>query len=84
MTFYFHLVCFNFSIFYSVLPFHLVYVFQFLFFVVVLSEVFIKNRRKACVCVCVCVCVYANSMYNTCIYFIKLMTFFLAKNCMTL
>ena len=44
MVFYFHLVCFNFFISYSVLPFYLVYVFQFLclFFLLLFSEVFIK------------------------------------------
>ena len=48
MIFYFYLVSF-FSSSYSVLPFHLVYVFKFLhlFFVVVLSQVFIKHTRKA-------------------------------------
>ena len=47
MTFYFYLVCFNFSISCSV--FHLVYVFQFLslfFFFDVLSQAFIKHSRK--------------------------------------
>ena len=57
--FYFYLVCCTFSISYSVLPFHLVYVFQFLhlFWVFffwwggVLSQVFIKCSRKAFVSV---------------------------------
>ena len=39
----FYLICFTFSIPYSMLPFHLVYDFQFLhLFFVVLSEAFIK------------------------------------------
>ena len=39
MIFYFYLVCFTFSISYSVLPFHLVYVLQFLhLFFYVLSQ----------------------------------------------
>ena len=47
MTFYFYLVCFTF--FCQVLPFHLVYVFQFLHFVFfnVLSQAFIKHSGKA-------------------------------------
>ena len=54
-----YLVCCTFSISYSVLPFHLVYVFQFLrlFFVViaaVLSQAFIKHSRKAFVYLYVC------------------------------
>ena len=49
---FFYLVYFTFSISFSVLPFHLVYVFQFLhlslfFFFDVLSQGFIKHRRKA-------------------------------------
>ena len=49
MIFYFYLVCFTFSISYSVLPFHLVYVLQFLHlsFFNVLSQAFIKCSRKA-------------------------------------
>ena len=46
----FYLVCFPFSISYSVLPFHLVYVFQFvhLFFLLMfISQTFIKCSRKA-------------------------------------
>ena len=48
MIFYFYLVCFTFSISYLVLPFHLVYVLQFLhlFFVNVRSQSFIKCNRK--------------------------------------
>ena len=56
MMFHFYLVCFTFSISCSVLPFHLVYVFQFLhlfIFFNVLSQAFINCNRKAFVCVCV-------------------------------
>ena len=63
MIFYFYLVCFNFSISYSVLPVHLVYVLQFLhhfslslslffFFFYVLPQAFIKCSRKAFVYIC--------------------------------
>ena len=48
MIFHFYLVCFTFSISCSVLPFHLVYVFQFLHLLFcVLSQAFIKCSRKA-------------------------------------
>ena len=49
MIFYLYLVCFTFSISYSVFPFHLVYVLQYLhlFFFDVLSQAFIKCSRKA-------------------------------------
>ena len=56
-----YLVWFTLSISYSMVPFHLVYVFQFLnlfFFLNILSQAFIKHSRKDFVCVCVCVCVY--------------------------
>ena len=59
--FYFYLVSFTFSISYSVLPFQVVYVFQFLhlfFFFDVLSQAFIKCSRKAFLHT------YINSMYN--------------------
>ena len=52
LIFYFYLVCLAFSISYSVLPFHLVYVLQFLhpfffsFFFDGLSQAFIKQSRK--------------------------------------
>ena len=50
MVFYFYLVCFTFSISYSMLPLHLVYVFQFLhlFFIFfgVLSQALMKHSRK--------------------------------------
>ena len=49
MIFYFYLVCFTFSISYSGLPFHLVYVLQFLhlfFFFNVLSQALNKCSRK--------------------------------------
>ena len=58
--FYFYLVCSSFSISYSVLPFHLVYVFQFLhlfFLLLFISQTFIKCSRKAFVYI------YVN-MYN--------------------
>ena len=61
MIFYSYLVCFTFSISYSVLPFHLVYVFQFLhlfLFFNVLSQAFIKHSRK------VYVYTYINNMYD--------------------
>ena len=62
MTFYFSLVCFTFSISYSVLPFHLVPVLQFLhlspFFLDVLSQAFKKHSRKTFVYI------HKNSMYN--------------------
>ena len=55
MIFYFNLFYFTFSITYSLLSFHLVYVFQYLHFFLlffdVLSQTFIKHSRKACVCV---------------------------------
>ena len=69
MIFYFYLVCFTFFISYSVLPFHLVYILQFLhlfFFFDVLSQAFIKCSKTAFVCIDI-------NMYN--IYFIKLMNF---------
>ena len=49
MIFYFYLVCFTFYVSYLMLPFHLVYIFQFLhlFFSDVLSQAFIKHSRKA-------------------------------------
>ena len=58
MIFYFYLSCFNFSISYSVLPFHLLYIFQFhiSFVVVVLSQALASLVEKL-VCMCVCVCV---------------------------
>ena len=62
ITFYFDLGCFSFSISYSVLPFHLVYVFQFLhlfsffFFFDVLSQAFIKCSRKAFVYIYINMC----------------------------
>ena len=64
---YLYLVCFT-LISYSVLPFHLVCVFQlchlsFFFFFYVLSQAFIKQSRK------VFVYTYINHMYN--IYFRK-------------
>ena len=70
--FYFYIVCFTFSIFYSVLPFHLVYVFQFLhlffffFFFDVLYQACIKHSRK------VIVYIYRNNMYN--IYILESMS----------
>ena len=54
MIFYFYLVCFTFSISYSVFSFHLVYIFQFLHFFLffdALSQTFIKHSRKAFVCI---------------------------------
>ena len=60
MIFYFYLVCFTFYISYSVLPFHLVYILQFLHpfnFFDVLSQAFIKYSRKAFVYICI-------NMYN--------------------
>ena len=58
MIFYFYLVCFTLSISYSGLPFHLVYIFQFLrlFLFDVLSQAFIRCSRKAFVYT------YINSM----------------------
>jgi len=62
-----YLGCFTFSISYSVLPFHLVYVFQFLHLLFcVLSQAFIKCSRKAFVYM------YIDSMY---MYFRKLNNF---------
>ena len=59
MVFYFYLVCFTFSISYSVLPFHLAYVFQFLqlFFSLDVLLIFIKHSRT------VFVYIYINNMY---------------------
>ena len=59
IIFYFCLVYFTFSISYSVLPFYLAYVSQFLhiFFFDVLFQGFIKCNRKAFVDI------YINSMY---------------------
>ena len=75
MIFFFHPVCFTFSISYSVLPFNLlVYVSQFLhlsFFSDVLSQAFIKHSRKAFVYI------YINSMHN--IYLRKFINFCLTK-----
>ena len=72
MTFYFYLVYFTFVILYSVLPFHLVYVLQFLhlFFFDVLSQAIIKCSKKAFVYIDI-------NIYN--IYFRKLMNFCLTK-----
>ena len=72
MIFYFYLVCFTSSISYSVLPFHLVYVLQFLhlflmFFLNSLSSVVEK--------------LLYTYIYD--IYFIKLMNFCLTKKIMT-
>ena len=50
MIFYLYLVCFTFSISYSVFSFHVVYVFQFLhlfLFFDAFSQTFIKHSRKA-------------------------------------
>ena len=79
MMFYFHLVCFTCSISCSGLPFHLVYVFQFLhlfsfFFFNVLSQAFINHSRKAFVYI------YINNMYS--IYIFKNLEF-LPKKFMT-
>ena len=55
----FYLVCFTFSISYSVLPFHVVYVFNFSSsFLDVLSQTCIMYSRKAVVHI------YINSIYN--------------------
>ena len=69
----FYLACFTFSISYSVLPFHLVYVFQFphLLFFYVLYQALIKHSRK------VIVYIYINNMYNT--YILESMNFYLIK-----
>ena len=57
--FYCYLVCFTISIAYSVLPFHLVYVFQFLhhFLKNILSQAFIKHSRKAFVYIYIILCI---------------------------
>ena len=60
MIFYSYLVCLTFSISYSVLPFHLVYILQFLhllIFLDVLSQAFIKCSSKAFVYI------YKNKYY---------------------
>ena len=76
MIFYFSLVCFTFSISYSVLPFHLVcFPISPSLFCLMFSQAFIKHSRKAFVYI------YVNSMYN--IYFRKYMHFCLTKNFMT-
>ena len=75
MIFYFCLVCFIFSISYSVLLFHLVCFPIFLFFFNVLSQTFMKHIGKAFVYI------YINSMYD--IYSLENMNFYLAKNFMT-
>ena len=65
----FYLACFTFSISYSVIPFHLIYVFQFLhlfFFFDVLYQACIKHSRK------VIVYIYRNNMYN--IYILESMS----------
>ena len=58
----FYLVCFAFSISYSVLPFHLdMFSNLTISFFIALSQVFIKVVDKllyVCVCVCVCVCMH--------------------------
>ena len=70
MIFYFYLVHFTFPVSYSVIPFHLVYVFQFLhLFFVGLSQEFIKWSRKAFI--------YIYIMYN--MYFREFINFCLAK-----
>ena len=55
LIFHFYLVCFTFSISYSVLPFHLVYILQFLCLfslsLFMFSQAFIKFNRTAFVCV---------------------------------
>ena len=56
-------ICFTFSISYSMLPFGLVYAFQFLclsLFFDVLSKVLIKNSRKAFVCVYIYIYILEN------------------------
>ena len=66
MIFYFYLVCFTFSISYSVLPFHLVYVLQFLhlfFFLNVLSQAFIRCSKKAFVYMYICIYMYAYYIF---------------------
>jgi len=81
MIFYFYLLCFTFSVSYSMLPFHLVYVLQFLhlslslfFFFDGLSQAFIKCSKKAFVYL------YIN-MYN--IYILGNISFCLTKKIMT-
>ena len=50
----FYLFCFTFYISYSVLSFHLIYVFQLLhLFFFFLSQAFIKHSRKASVYICI-------------------------------
>ena len=79
--FYFYLVCFTFSISYSMLPFHLACVFQSIFyFFSVLSQAFINCNRKSLVCVCVCMCIHIIYIV---VYLRKFMNFFLTKKCMT-
>ena len=78
VTFYFYLVSFTYSISYSVLPFHLVYILQFMhlfFFFDVLSQAFIKYSRKK----------FSLHMYKYVqyIYFRKLMNSCLTKKIMT-
>ena len=73
MISYFYLICFTFSTSYSVLLFHLVYVFQFLrlfyslFFLKPLSSV-VEKLVCVCVCVYVCVCVHACVCVHVCVY----------------
>ena len=76
IIFYFYLVCFTFSISYSVL-FHLVCfpITVFFFFFDVLSQAFTKHSGKAYVYI------YINSVYD--IYILENMNFYPAKNFMT-
>ena len=65
LIFYFHLVCFTFSISYSVLPFHstcfpISPALPVFFSFDVLSQAFIKHCRKTFVYICI----YVYSMYN--------------------
>ena len=72
MIYYFYLVCFTFSISYSIFSFHLVYAFQFfrLFFLMF-------SLKLSSVVESFCIHIYIY------IYFRKLINFCLAKNFMT-
>ena len=75
--FYLHLICFIFSISYSVLPFHLVYVFWYfhLFFFFMFFLKTLSSIKMAFVYI------YINNMYN--IFNLEDMNFWLTKICMT-
>ena len=80
MIFYFHPICFTFSISYSVVTFHLAYVFQFLHLLIffdILFQVFFKNSRQAFAYISMCMYTHIFSMHN--MHILENMNFCLTK-----